>query len=224
VIKHLSIASMLMFLPCAVLAQSAQERWTYTDWKQCNGGDASVCTKLIERGNLTAENLVIAHNFDRAIEDHTKAIELDPNPKFPNVYTNRGTDYAGKGNLTEAIADFSKAIEINPRFADAYYDRALSYRRKGDVDRAIEDYSSTIKLNPQHAAAYNNRGTSYSAKGNLADAIMDFTKAIELNPGYANAYYNRSIVHAMKGERDLSTSDYAKAIELDPRIANLRKN
>ena len=51
-------------------------------------------------------------DYQGAIEDYDKAIELDPN--YAKAYNNRG---AAKGNLGDnqgAIKDYDKAIEIDP--------------------------------------------------------------------------------------------------------------
>ena len=49
-------------------------------------------------------------DFDRAISDWDKAIQLDPN--FSAVYYNRGIAYANRGETQNAIADFKKILEL----------------------------------------------------------------------------------------------------------------
>ncbi|MBI4709688.1 MAG: tetratricopeptide repeat protein [Nitrospirae bacterium] len=48
--------------------------------------------------------------YDRAIEDYNRAIEI--NPKLANAYFNRGIPYAIKGNMGKAISDFQKACDM----------------------------------------------------------------------------------------------------------------
>jgi len=50
--------------------------------------------------------------YDKAIADYTKAIQIDP--KFASAYSNRGSAYGMKGEYDKAIADFNKAMELNP--------------------------------------------------------------------------------------------------------------
>jgi len=47
--------------------------------------------------------------------------------KDAEVYYNRGVAYVEKGENDQAVAGFTKAIEINPRFAKAYYYRGVIY-------------------------------------------------------------------------------------------------
>jgi len=44
-------------------------------------------------------------------------------------YYNRGNIYGKQGNLTQAISDYTKAIEINPKYTEAYYNRGNTYEK-----------------------------------------------------------------------------------------------
>ena len=112
--------------------------------------------------------------YDCAIEDFTKAIELNPN--YADAYYNRGLAYQSKGEVDRTIEDFTKAIELNPNYADAYYNRGLAYYDKGEHGRVIEDFTKVIELKPDDAIVYNNRGVAYSKKGEYDSALADFTR------------------------------------------------
>lgn len=57
-------------------------------------------------------------DYDLAIADFTKAIELNRNSEL--VYYSRGIAYLAKGDRVRAVADYTKAVEINPKYMDAY--------------------------------------------------------------------------------------------------------
>jgi tetratricopeptide (TPR) repeat protein len=105
-------------------------------------GDA---TAYYNRGNAYADK----RDYDQAIQDFTKAIEL--NPRNGVVYYNRGVAYGEKGQDDQAIQDFTKAIELNPRFAEAYYSRGSAYGEKGQHDQAIRDLKKACELGLQDA-------------------------------------------------------------------------
>src|SRR5690606_14690684 len=75
-----------------------------------------------------------------------------------DAYHSRGLDYFKKGMYEEAIAEFTKAIEINPKYALAYINRGAAYSRKGQHDQAIVDYTRAIEINPELVGANYNRG------------------------------------------------------------------
>ncbi|MCW6508295.1 tetratricopeptide repeat protein [Lichenifustis flavocetrariae] len=189
----------------------------------------SGCTSFIARGKAVKPgNLAIAYDnrgsayyakgeFDRAIADDNKALEL--NPTYAIAFGNRGLDYEAKGEHDRAIADFNQAIALNPTFAVAYHNRGIAYEAKGDGDRAIADNTKAIDLNPRFADAYNNRGKAYGAKGDYDRAIVDFTKAIAVDPTLALAYGNRGAAYGAKGDHDRAITDESKAIELNPQNA-----
>ena len=53
--------------------------------------------------------------YEGAIKDYDKAIELDPN--FAPAYHNRGIAKYELKQYSEAIADYDKAIELDPNYA-----------------------------------------------------------------------------------------------------------
>ena len=103
---------------------------------------------------------LIKHDWDGAIAEFSKAIELAPTDT--RAYNTRGMAKKNKGDLDGAIADFSKAIELDPKDAWAYFNRGMAKMTKGDLDGAIVDCSKAIELNPKYAWAYNYRGRANS--------------------------------------------------------------
>jgi tetratricopeptide (TPR) repeat protein len=115
-------------------------------------------TRAIASGELSRRDLGIAYynrgnvwyykgDYDKAIADYTKAIEI--NPQYASAYENRGLAWADKGDYDKAIADYTKAIEIDPKYAKAYYKRGLAWEKKGDLNKAKADYDKAKEINPR---------------------------------------------------------------------------
>jgi tetratricopeptide (TPR) repeat protein len=85
-------------------------------------------------------------NYNKAVDDCTRAIKLDP--MDARAYINRGNAYGGKGKYAKAITDYTRALYIDPDNIEAYKNRGRVYRNKGDEERAIDDFSKAIELNP----------------------------------------------------------------------------
>ena len=187
--------------------------WFYKkkDYKDC----LKFLDVFIEKEQNLAEaysNRGIAYaklnKYERAIEDFSKAIAL--NPDDAEAYYNRGIAYAKLNKHERAIEDYGKAIALNPNYAEAYNNRGVAYAKLNKYERAIEDYDETIKLNPNYAAAYNNRGAAYAESNQHERAIKDYDRAIELNSNYAEAYANRGIAYSEIQRYEESARDLKK--------------
>jgi tetratricopeptide (TPR) repeat protein len=105
-------------------------------------------------------NSCIRDSGDAAISACTRAIasNLYSHSDLALLYNNRGVEYANKGDLDRAMADYDQAIALDAKLAAAYNNRGLAYHNKGNLDHAIADFSAAIALDPKDAKAYNNRG------------------------------------------------------------------
>ena len=83
-------------------------------------------------------------DYDRAIADYTKAMQLDP--KYRNAYIHRANAYSKKGNPGQAVADYSKAIALDPEYYLPYIYRGLAYANKGNLDLAVADSNKAVEL------------------------------------------------------------------------------
>ena len=83
-------------------------------------------------------------NYLGAIDDYTKALEI--NPKYDLAYSNRGVARVKLGDTQGAIADYNKAIEINPQDAAHYYKRGTAKELVGDLEGACADWEEASSL------------------------------------------------------------------------------
>lgn len=69
--------------------------------------------------------------YDLAVSDYTKAIELSPTNWHAYAYKARGLAQEGKGDIEVAISDLRKSLELRPHddSTKAALDRALGARR-----------------------------------------------------------------------------------------------
>lgn len=86
-------------------------------------------------------------NYDKAIDNYTKAIKLNTN--YADAYNNRGMSHSCKKEYIDAIDDYSKAIILNLNHIDAYHNRALAYdkqaRKETDTAKIKEYKNNAIK-------------------------------------------------------------------------------
>ncbi|GHU58495.1 hypothetical protein FACS1894133_3350 [Clostridia bacterium] len=161
-------------------------------------------------------------DFDKAIEEYDKAIELKAD--YAEAYNGRGMSYDELGKYDKAIADYDKAIELDPDYSIAYNNRANTYINLEKYDKAKADCDKAIELKPDYAAAYCNRGIAYRKSGKYDKAIADYDKAIKLDPDYSIAYNNRANAYISLEKYDKAKADCDKAIELNPNISEAYNN
>lgn len=82
--------------------------------------------------------------WDMAIDEYTKAIEL--RPKFAEAYWGRGLSYFYKEDYDKAIAEYTAAIEADPNYAQAYYQRGIAYLTIGDYDKGHVDFKKAVEI------------------------------------------------------------------------------
>jgi tetratricopeptide (TPR) repeat protein len=103
---------------------------------------------------------------------HGKAVE----------YHQLGDARQDKGDWNDAIAAYTKAIELAPDDAYNYHQRGDAKRSENDFAGAIADYTKAIKLKPDDAISYLNRSLAKKANGDPEGAAADHSKALELKP------------------------------------------
>lgn len=82
-------------------------------------------------------------NYDQAIRDLHKAVELKPDH---SVYCNLGTAYVAKGDLSQAVTSYDRALAMNPEDVHAYLNKANTCVDLGRVEEAIEAYQKFLQF------------------------------------------------------------------------------
>jgi tetratricopeptide (TPR) repeat protein len=117
-------------------------------------------------------------NWDAAIADYAKAININPNDA-PG-YGNRGVAYVEKKEFAKAVSDFSKAIQLDPRQPTFYEGMGEVCFKMHQYPRAIEYLNRAIKMDNMMGDAYYYRGVSYKALAKQTEATHDLEQADKL--------------------------------------------
>ncbi|MCX7957110.1 MAG: tetratricopeptide repeat protein [Endomicrobia bacterium] len=88
--------------------------------------------------------------FDKAIQNYLKAVELNPNSYAS--YNNLG-NIMFYINRKEAIKYYLKSIEINPQQVDARINLGITYYYEGKLNLAAEQFNEVLKIDPTNEKA-----------------------------------------------------------------------
>lgn len=123
-------------------------------------------------------------DYDKAISDYTKAIELKPD--YADAYFNRGLCYYMQAKYMESISDYFKFAEFKPDDPGIYDNIGYSYLRLKDYTNATANFKKCIEKDKTIfdamlglAITYNTIGEIENAKKYLNDAIKTEPKLSE---------------------------------------------
>jgi tetratricopeptide (TPR) repeat protein len=164
------------------------------------------------------------HQYDDALHYYRVALAL--RPRNVHMHYDVADLWLQKGAVEEAIAEFSKMVELDPSNEWGFRGRARNYHRLQKYDNAIADYQKAIALHTIHGWLCADLGHILCYQKNEYDeAIACFRKAIELDPKLTWAYQHLGrILGRHKRDYDGAIACFRKAIALDPKHAMAHVN
>jgi len=136
-----------------------------------------------------AVSKVKVNQYETAIEDYTKAIELNPQ-KSKYIY-HRGLAYFQLNQYEQAKKDFQTTLAMDGGNADIYVKLAFLKQQENDLKGAIEGYTKAIEFNPKFSAPYYYRGLIYLQVLLHDKACLDLKKAADLGHPLALRQYDK---------------------------------
>jgi tetratricopeptide (TPR) repeat protein len=182
--------------------------------------DFNELIRLLPNGFAFADRGLVyldRQEYDRAIVDLTKAIELDP--RWTSAYKWRGTAYFYTGRNDRAIADFDTAIRLDPTSGELYWRRGKAHEVAHDLTAALTDYSDALAIDPKSLRDYVSRALVFLKLGNAERALDDSNAALRIEPNNVHALTARGNAYRARGELDRAIDDYSTAIAADPFVA-----
>lgn len=143
-------------------------------------------------------------------------------PKDALLYVQRAAINQYRKKYPDAIADYTKAIQMKYTSEDDEADRgqvvlsmrAICYMQMKNLDAAIADLTKAISIAPSDASLWSNKGAVYMEKKQFDLAMKDYTRALQIDPKQSEAYEGI-------GEVCYKTGQYARAIEYLNRAATV---
>ncbi len=175
--------------------------------------------KALELDNMLAEahasfGWTLSGNdfeFDRAIGEFERAIQLNPNYAMAHHWFSSGPLMA-LGRFDRAIAEGKRAVELDPLSMIDNADLSWVYFNARRYDEAIAQIRKTLEIDSKAYLAYYNLGQALQLKRQLPEAIAAYRKSVELDddPG-ALAFLGQAC--ARNGQKDEAQKILARLTE-----------
>jgi tetratricopeptide (TPR) repeat protein len=94
---------------------------------------------------------------------------------------NRGAARRRSGQLTEAIEDLRRALELDPQSVSAHTELAWVRFDQGQLPAAIRRFTKALAIDPVNASALAGRGAAKAARNDDYGALRDLARSIELD-------------------------------------------
>lgn len=167
-------------------------------------------TAFHNRGMLLLE----AEDYDAAIADLTVAIDrMEAGGRsYDNVYWRRAFAFDMVGQPDQAIADYSRQIEITPDAARPYSNIANIHRKSGDYDTAMIYMADAIRLAPTDIAVINKQFNIFKDQKNYAAMALALEDAVGHHPDNPDLWRNKSFAEAQLGDYEVALNSIDRAI------------
>ena len=110
-----------------------------------------------------------ANNYEKAIEEQNKVLELDPN--YGEAHNELGYIYLAIRNFDKSIEHFQKYASLNPQDANPLDSLAEAYYLMGKLDEAIAKYKEALAVKPGFLTSNYCIAYIYALKEDPAEAV-----------------------------------------------------
>ena len=162
-----------------------------------------------------------------AADDLGVALALNPGNNEAQVWFELGYASAGSGRAKQALAAYTRSLELNPKAEGAWNNRGVLHEQFGELDKAVADLSTCIELSANSQMALNSRARIYTKLGQWEKAAADYSRLIGLvkDPNQAGQLYlARAQAYVQAGRYREALADDQKLLELFPTNAQIHNN
>jgi len=118
-------------------------------------------------------------NFDQAIRNYRSILEKYPN--IPEIRSNLGAALAGKGQYSEAIVEYKRALKLKPN-SQARLNLALAYYKSADLKLAVDTLKTVRGEDPSNLQVVTLLADCYLRLGQNKEVVELLTMVQRADP------------------------------------------
>jgi tetratricopeptide (TPR) repeat protein len=127
-----------------------------------------------------------------------------------------GGGYLSRGDSTNAIVAYKKALERSPESVDAWVNLANSYLLAGQATQALEAASRALALDANDAGAYYVRGLAYMRLNQPEEAVKAFQQSQAIDPTVTALNFQLGLAYERAGQLDTAIQEFETIVQFEP--------
>lgn len=154
---------------------------------------------------LSERDLAVLRSFARRIDSSDAG-----------AHNNLGVLYYQKGLVAEAIAEFSRALELDPKMQVAQANLEIAYRNTGYYDRRVAELHERLRRAPDDRESRWELGRTYASLGHHDEAIREFEVLLARESGHVPTLIQLGLALKASGRLEEASERFGRARDLDP--------
>jgi serine/threonine protein kinase/Tfp pilus assembly protein PilF len=180
---------------------------------------ADVMPQLAEAHALRAAAREKLKDFRGALEDATRALDLDP--RSASAWVTRAWARNGLEDYEGTAQDAGRALELDPANLPACFARAWARERQDRLVDAEAEYTRMIDRRPSFGLAYTLRGWVRERLGHWREAGDDYAQALRNGQDGPEDHANWARTLLESGDPAAAEREFGVALERNPRDPSL---
>ncbi|MGH7644088.1 MAG: tetratricopeptide repeat protein, partial [Gemmatimonadales bacterium] len=154
---------------------------------------------------LSERDLAVLRSFARRID-----------ASDAGAHNNLGVLYFQKGLVDEAIAEFTRALELDAKMQVAQRNLEIAYDQTGHYDRRVAELRERLRQTPDDRDARWELGRAYAVLGQGDDAVGEFEQILAQRSGDVAVMIQLGLAEKSRGRLEVATDWLQRARELEP--------
>jgi Tfp pilus assembly protein PilF len=128
----------------------------------------------------------------------------------------RGQGYLQKGEATNAVAIYSKAVKMAPESIDARLNLANSYLLAGSNQAVVAECKQVLNLDHNSAAAYYLMACAYLHLNQAEQAVQAFQESQKIDPAVTALNFQLGLAQERLGHYDDAIQEFETVVQFEP--------
>jgi Tfp pilus assembly protein PilF len=150
-------------------------------------------------------------NVERVYDARNPAPNISDEGGTAREHMERGRTFLDNGQLTEAVAELSRAVALDPKLKRAHNLLAQAYDRKGLHENARKSFERALDDAPDDPQTLNDLGYTLYLNGNYRAAVERLKRAAKLAPADERILNNLALAQCRLGKFHDAYKNFARA-------------